>query len=127
MCKYCGKKVGDVGYSSKISIKEYLLICWKAFLDCIRWYDLIFWTSAVIIGYLIWGWIGVIIVLLMDYFSSEVSAPFIFHGDKQEKPIYHRKCSAGIENCKVCNNEYDHEFNVKYNEKFRKKWYQKII
>lgn len=104
--------------------KEYIRFCWKAFAGAIRWADLKFWCSAVVISYLLLGWIGVIIVLIMDYFSLEVAAPFIFF-DEMPEEIYERTCSAGIEDCKICGNEYDHEFNVEYQKSL--KWYQRII
>jgi len=106
------------------SEKEYLKHCWNQFYIGIRWENLIFWSGAVVIGHLILGWVGVIIVWLMDYFSTEVSSPFIF---KDELPIetYERKCSAGIENCQICHNEYDHYFNEEYEKTL--KWYNKIL
>jgi hypothetical protein len=105
--------------------QKYIKLCWKDFLKAVRWYDLIFWNSLVIIFYLWLGWIGVIIVLFMDYWSLAVSAPMIFPGESFEKPEYHRECSAKIKGCKICKNEYSHEFNEKYQKTL--KWYQKII
>jgi len=107
------------------SEKEYMKVCWKGFTDCIRWYDLIFWTSAIAIFYLWLGWAGVIIVLVADYLSLGVSAPAIFPGYTLPDIEYNRTCSAGIKDCKICGNEYDHAFNEDYNKSL--KWYDKII
>lgn len=102
--------------------KEYLKFCWKGFIEFIRWEELIITVIFFTIFSLIFGWIGFIICLIFNYLTLEVRSPPFMLGDYPEEEIPERKCSAGIKDCEICHNEYDHEFNKEYDKKY-KKWY----
>ena len=95
--------------------------------DFIRWYELGWIIVSFTFFYLVWGWWGILFAVILDWLNHLEGGPcadaFDIYPDNEVK--YNWKCSANIEDCKLCNNEYDHEFNVKYNESL--KWYEKII
>ncbi len=117
-CELCN----DVGYW------EYIFgITFKEFFSLIRWSTIVFLIVVPFVGYQIWGVVGGvggwIFCYLMGQALDGAVADLWNEFPTEEYPP--NTCSLGIEGCKICNNEYSHEFNVKYQKSL--KWYEKII
>lgn len=93
--------------------------------DFIRWGELIFLVSTLLIGYALWGWKGVIVALIVNQLNHLQGGLML--DINNEYPTLDRKqpCSAGVKDCEICGNGYLHDFNARYNASL--KWYQKII
>jgi hypothetical protein len=105
------------------SEKEYLKDCWKSFKERIRWYEIGTLAVQLLIGIILFGKWGILVGWFFNYMCWSVASPAIYPGYSPPDIEYNRTCSAGIEGCKICGNEYSHEFNKEYNDKFLRKWY----
>ncbi len=100
---------------------DYIKDCFHAAIDFVRWRELFTLLALILIGFLLFKWIGILIGILVFSFSANLeggAVADVFHEyPKEEFPP--NTCSAGIEGCKLCNNEYSHEFNEAYSRKFK--------
>ena len=120
-CKICSYKEGFFEYiTGGTTFKEFFFSINKE--------EVVFVVMYPLISGLIWGRIGIILAVVSFIFFDKL---FIVGGswiipeeymDFGEEII--NKCSAGVEDCRICNNEYSHEFNFYYKKSL--KWYQKI-
>lgn len=95
-------------------------------IDFIRWQELGYMIVSLTI-FCIWlGWWGIIPFLALDYLlhmeGGTVGDAFNEYPKEEFPP---NTCSAGIKDCNVCNNTYDHDFNVKYYKGL--KWWEKML
>lgn len=102
--------------------------CWKYYffsvVDFIRWAELIFSVFSFIVFHLLFGWWGIIPFLIFDWLNhlqGGLMGDLSIHPPKEYPE---NKCSKEIKNCRLCNNPYSHEFNVKYQKSL--KWYEKL-
>ena len=99
------------------------------FLGMWKWDEICFYILAFILFYGIMGWIGIVLWVLFIAGLGEwlqggmmgESGRYYFPTEEPPK----NTCSAGIENCTICNNEYSHDFNLRYEASL--KWWEKII
>ena len=89
------------------------------------WNDLIWWEAlkvnfwVFLISFIVLRWWGIILaVIFLNLMELQGGPVANMHLNQPPPPVYNNKCSAGMEDCKICNNEYNHEFNLKYNDKF---------
>lgn len=109
----------------KMGLWEYIFgVSFKQFLEAWEWQNLL--VTIFLCGFLFsfMGFWAIIPILIV---SRDMEGGFaswiIFERPEETKEIkeIQNKCSAGIENCKICDNEYSHEFNIEY-EKYNT-WY----
>lgn len=84
--------------------------------DFIRWYELGYYIIIYSVGFVLWGWWGILGVKIFNWLMYGMGGPLVdFFGEYPEPPEpLPNRCSAGIKNCQICDNEYDHEFNLNY-------------
>ncbi len=119
-CKICTYKEGFFEYITGLTFKEFFL--------GIRWNEVAFVVIYPLISGLIWGRIGIILAVTSFIFFDKlfiVGGPWIIpEGYMNFREEIINKCSAGVEDCRICNNQYSHEFNFNYEKSLR--WYEKI-
>jgi len=118
-CKRCNTRLDG----NENNMAEYLKECGVALIDFIRWWELLFIVVVFIVFYTLFGWFGIILAPFFHYMMATIqggAVADIFNEYPDEK-FPPNKCSAGIRNCQICNNEYSHEFNESY--KVKRKWY----
>ena len=91
--------------------------------DFIRWKELGYYVILFTVSYLFLGWWGIVLAVIIDQLNHLQGGPV--EGGYSQKEYPPNTCSAGIEGCRICDNEYDHEWNEKWES--QKKWYEKIL
>lgn len=86
----------------------------------IRWDCILFGVVMLGICLLFFKWWGIIVYLILNAGLTYEGGNWIDMNDYSDK-YPPNTCSASIKDCKICNNEYNHEFNVEYER--GKKWY----
>lgn len=106
-CKTC-KKESFFEYITEVSFAH--------FREIIKWGDIVFFLMSFIIFCKIFGWIGFIIAFIFIWLMGRLEGGAVgdLWGDYPKEEYPPNTCSAGIENCEICDNEYTHEFNEKY-------------
>jgi hypothetical protein len=98
------------------------------FLELIKWDEICFYILAFILFYGILNWIGIILypffIYLTGYLGDGACGESGLQGYFPYEVYPPNTCSANIEDCQICDNPYEHDFNLRYNENL--KWWQKI-
>lgn len=104
-------------------------ITFKEFLSTVRWADIFFFIFFLTMGYSLGSWFGLFIAWVFCYLMgrAEDGAVGDVWNEFPDEEYPPNTCSAGIEDCKICQRTYihDHEFNLKYYQSL--KWWNKII
>ncbi len=106
--------------------KEYLLETFHGAIDFIRWRELVFMVILFFFSIQIFGYFfGIVIALVVHFLSGNLEGGAVadIFGEWPAEEFPPNTCSRNIENCNLCNNEYNHDFNVFYESN---KWYRKI-
>lgn len=117
-CRTC-KEVGSWEYIWGLPFKE--------FLSLVRWSTIVFMFISLIVGYAMFGWIGILIGWVFFYLMAQSDDGAVADVWNEFPPEEYPPniCSENISNCKICNNEYEHSFNVKYEKSL--KWWERIL
>lgn len=98
----------------------------KDFLGGVMWKEVAVVVLIPVALFLLWGWWSIVADIIFFWFFSSVAGTWgvmVWSPSEEDEPEIINKCSAGVEGCRICNNEYSHEFNYKYEKGL--KWYQK--
>lgn len=106
---------------------EYIKDCFQGIIDFIRWGELGALILLTTIGFMTLGWLGILLALLFYGATGQLQGGMVgdFFNEYPDEEPKRKKCSAGVENCRVCGDGYDHTFNVEYEKHL--KWYEKIM
>ncbi|MEK7128484.1 MAG: hypothetical protein AAB933_02905 [Patescibacteria group bacterium] len=119
-CKICSYKEGFFECITGITFIEFLID--------IHWREVVSVILIFLVFSLLWGWwgmfIGTFFCIISNFSFNSWGAWFLPDEYLEPPPEVKNECSAKIEGCRICNNEYNHEFNFKYEKGL--KWYQKI-
>ena len=95
--------------------------------DFIRWKELGFIIVLFVFFYIIFGWFGIILAPFFHYLMATMEGGAVGDIDNEYPAEEYPPniCSAGIEGCKICDNEYEHTFNETYQNSL--KWWDKML
>lgn len=106
----------------EVGIWEYIWgIPFKEFLGTVRFSTIFFIIICLGIGYLTFGYIGILVGYAFAYLMGRAGDGAVadLWGEFYKEEYPPNTCSAKIENCKICDNEYSHEFNETYERENR--------
>lgn len=97
--------------------KEYFRYLWEGFKEGISWNEIAVTVIELTIGYILLGWVGIILAVMFGYMTWRVASPAVYTGYTKEEPVYESKCVAGHKDCEICdkNGDFDYEKRSWYN------------
>lgn len=88
----------------EFTMKDYLKHCWREMIDFIRWRELAILTVMLVVCFLILGWLGIFIGLVLYYLQGTMQGGAVADIFNEYPPevIEESKCIAGKKDCKIC-------------------------